>query len=386
MSEPPIVGNELARVLLALEERYGSKKRLARAVSQGARPGSAGRVRSSLKPLQDEVAEINRELLRLDHASLEALCRRPRPEGREAPYLHELFFGERGILALAQRESEFLAACGGQSGEGGSGNEPEAESATAVFAGDLLDDAGQFRRALRELRACARAPLQVRSLGFGEMSHPVTLERRPNLLARALPAPALVFKRMAPFTDAAMAAEYVRKYNEYNRRLRDDVGLRVPDFASRTLRDPRGQTVVYCLQARLDPAALAKSILRKRDPKQCRILFHMVLEEYRKMIRYNRQDPGFQIGVDGQIPNWVVRDYPGDDSPLNGTEGLWFIDTNTPMMRTKGRECLPLSFYLRGLPRLIRPLIRPLAKSVLDRYFNPRTILLDFRTPSSPRG
>jgi hypothetical protein len=254
------------------------------------------------------------------------------------------------------------------------------------LAADLSEDVIRFRRALRELKLSARAPLEVRSLGFGEMSHPVTVARRANPLAQPLPAPALVYKRMAPFANATMAAEYVRKYEEYNRRLRDEVGLAIPDFWSRTLTDRYGRTVVYCLQARLDPEALAKTLLRKRDAAQCRILFHLVLDEYRKLIRYNRRDPSFQIGADGQIPNWVLRNYRGNDFPLRGDEGLWFIDTNTPMMRSGGRECLPMSFYLRGLPRLIRPFIRPLATSVLDRYFNPRTILLDFLANVSIHG
>jgi hypothetical protein len=377
MSDIAIVVNEVASVLLDLEKRYASKKRLARALRHHGSSGPPARERPDLHPLRDEVAQLNLELQRIDRNALRALCRRLVPGGREAPYLHDLFFATGGILELAQRESDFFASPHALTSEG---------DALDRLAADLAEDVVRFRRAMRELKLSARAPLEVRSLGFGEMSHPVTLTRRENPLARPLPPPPLVFKRMAPFANAAMAAEYVRKYEEYNRRLRDEVCLAIPDFSSRTTTDRQGRTVVYCLQARLDPDALAKSLLRKRDAAQCRILFHMVLNDYRKLIRYNRRDASFQIGADGQIPNWVVRNYRGDNAPLRGDEGLWFIDTNTPMMRTRGRECLPLSFYLRGLPWLILPFIRPLATSVLDRYFNPRTILLDFLANVSIHG
>lgn len=349
--------SDIAQTLLVAETHYPCKTKLARVLRHKAPVRRAWEL-PELRQLWDAVKRTNEQLLGIDHSHLQAFLRRSGPTGVEAKYLPEVFLGTRGILALAQRELS--------------------PASNADLAADLLQDSTLFRHAMRELRALARAPLAVEPLGFGEMSRPVTLVRRPNPLADALPAPALVFKRMAPFPDAEAAAIYVRKYEEYNRRLRDEVGLAIPDFWARTLRDRRGRTVVYCVQARLDSRALAKSILRKRDRRQCHILFHMILAEYRKVIRFNRHAGSFRIGIDGQIPNWVVRNYPGDNAPLNGSEGLWFIDTNTPMMRSDGHECLPLSFYLRSIPRMIRPFIRPLARKVLDRYFNPRTILLDF--------
>jgi hypothetical protein len=191
---------------------------------------------------------------------------------------------------------------------------------------------------------------------------------------------------MAPFADATVAAEYPRVYEKYNRCLRDEVGLRIPAFSSRTTLDSRGRCVVYCLQARLEPAANAKSILRTCDAEQSRILFRMVLAEYRKVIRFNQRSGSFQVGIDGQVPNWFVCDDARGDAQLRGDEGLCYIDTNTPLMRTNGRECLPLSFYLRGIPPLINVLIQPLATSVLDRYFTPRTIVLDFLANVSIHG
>ena len=92
------------------------------------------------------------------------------------------------------------------------------------------------------------------------------------------------------------------------------------------------------------------------------------------------------MGLDGQIPNWAVRDHCGEDAPLRGDEGLVYVDTNTPMMRRGGVDCLPIGFYLRGLPAIIRPVLRPMAKKVLDRYFDLRIILLDFLANTAIHG
>jgi len=149
-----------------------------------------------------------------------------------------------------------------------------------------------------------------------------------------------------------------------------------------------GRITVVTTQAALEPASIGKAILLRRDAEQCLVLFRMVLAEYRKVIRYNgaHRSQDFAIGIDGQITNWAVRAYRGHDVSLRGDEGLFYIDTNTPMMRTQGRDCLPIDFYLQALPRTVRPLLRPLARRVLDRYFDPRTILLDFLANTSIHG
>jgi Family of unknown function (DUF6206) len=341
-----------------------------------------------MEPLWRIVAELTDSILQIDAPALRGACYRWTCGGAQAQYIADRLVGADGVRSRAEREAVFLAARRACRDDPTPERVATLARGAAAFAEDLAMDVRQFRRALSELRAAARAPLELRVYGFGEISRTVGLVRRAPALAETIEPSPFVYKRLAPFPSRELAAQYVRTYEEYNRRLRDDVGIEVPDFHCRTMINKRGRTVVLPAQARLDPSSIAKRVLQQRDAHQCLILFRMVLAEYRKLVRYNRAKAadGFQIGLDGQVPNWAVRNYLGDQVPLRGDEGLIFVDTNTPMMRMHGRECLPMTFYLQSLPRMIRPFVRPMARSVLNRYFNPRIILLDFLANTSIHG
>ncbi|MFQ5666629.1 MAG: DUF6206 family protein [Candidatus Binatia bacterium] len=396
---------DLAVCLIRLEARYGHKTRLARilnsatvrqrlhVLASGTDVSGAG-LRGSvlggsrLQGLWRAVSELTDMLGEVSAARLRTACEQWTGGSRGGRFVSELFGGREGVLAIVARESVFLAQRRACVCDPTPARVRALARATPGFGADLLADVRSFRAAMRQLHLLVRVPLVVRPFGFGEISRPVGLVRRASPLGAGLAPAPQVYKRLAPFPRAALAEQYVRTYMEYNRRLRDDVGIAVPDFGWRTLGDGRGRVVVITTQAALDPDSIGKAILLRRDAEQCRILFRMILAEYRKVIRYNgaHRSSGFQIGVDGQIPNWAVGDYRGDDAPLRGDESLLYVDTNTPMMRRSGKDCLPMEFYLQALPRVLRPLVRPLARRVLNRYFNPRTILLDFLANTSIHG
>lgn len=402
--DAPLPGSAgVAARLLELEAQYGKKHSLARLLrSPHARRECAGLAatgsveawrasplgRPGLESLWHEVGEINRALLQLKPSALRALCAQQISGQRGAGFVADLLIGPAGARARAMRETPFLddrTACA---------SDPTRERAQALalalpgFVADLSADLRCFRRALRELHVLARAPLAVHTFGFGEISRPVGLVRRASPFASTLAPAALVYKPLAPFARSDLADAYVRIYEEYNRRLRDEAGIAVPAFGHRRLRDRRGRPVVFTTQAALDARAIGKAVLLQRETEQCLVLCRMVLAEYRKLVRYNnaQRRAGFRLGIDGQITNWALRRYRGDGVPLRGDEGLFYIDTNTPMMRMAGVDCLPLSFYLQGVPRVLRLLARPMAKKVLDRYFDPRTLVLDFLANTSIHG
>jgi len=396
--------DEIAVQLSNLERRYGRKKSLARILSGATArrqldaladmhsvPSDEWQAsplgRPSLEGLWGEVSELTQDLLRIEPSWLRAACEAWTCGGDASNFVCELLVGPAGARACAARQAEFLAQRAACLRDPAPQRLRALVHATAAFAADLSADAAAFRRFMRELRAHARGPLELRAYGFGEISRPVGLVRRSSPLADTLAPAALVHKRLAPFANATLAARYVATYDEYNRRLRDDVGIVVPAFGHRTLAGRSGRIVVVTTQAALDTRSIGKAVMLRSDVQQCLILLGLVLAEYRQLVRYNavHRSAGFAIGIDGQITNWAVCEYH-DGVPLRGDEGLLYIDTNTPMMRTGGVDCLPMEFYLQALPRVARRLLRPLAKQVLDRYFNPRTIVLDFLANTSIHG
>lgn len=222
-------------------------------------------------------------------------------------------------------------------------------------------------------------------LGWGEISQVVELAglsvtgwRHPGSGA---PLP-VVYKKMPPFLDRASAERYVDYYLEYNTVLRDQVGIQVPHFEARIAEQGNGQVLIFVVQERVDPAAVCHEILRTISPRAAERLYRPILREYAKYLRFNqaRAAEGYQLGLDGQIPNWAVVGYDGDPERLTGEEPLLYLDTNVPMIRLQGRDVVSADMYFQALPALARRIIKTIKidQEVMDRYFDLRLIMLDF--------
>lgn len=230
-----------------------------------------------------------------------------------------------------------------------------------------------------------RVRLQRRVLGWGEISTVVEIAglqvtgwRHP---VTGAPMP-VVYKKMPPFLNRADAEEFVRRYLEYNTCLRDEIGIAVPHFAARITEPEPGRVQVFVIQEWVDPASVGHEILRTISPPAAERLYSAILRQYEKLFRYNqsRAADGYQVGLDGQIPNWAVVGYGGDPEALTGEEPLLYLDTNVPMIRIGGRDVVRTDLYFQALPGAARWLIKRLKidQEVMDRYFQMRIILLDF--------
>jgi hypothetical protein len=227
--------------------------------------------------------------------------------------------------------------------------------------------------------------LRRRVLGWGEISTVaeiaglrITGWRHPRTRA---PMP-VVYKKMPPFLDRAAAEKFVRHYYEYNRVLRDEVGIAVPHFEARITEPEPGRVFIFVVQERVDPASVGHEILRDISPQAAGRLYTAILRQYEKLFHYNRAHAadGYQIGLDGQIPNWAVAGYGGDPEALTGDEPLLYLDTNVPMIRVQGQDVVSTDMYFQALPGAARWLIKRLNidQEVMDRYFQVRVIILDF--------
>ncbi|GIW42144.1 MAG: hypothetical protein KatS3mg076_2721 [Candidatus Binatia bacterium] len=349
-TKPGLSPGDVASRLLEIERSLGERRSFARALARG----RAGSRDSRALPTWRAAEEASRLVLSLDGDVLLRVLRTWIPNPKHLRFLLALWDGVR--------------ACAGEVTATRSG--PRAVPAPPPEA--LLRGLRLERTFFHELRRRARAPLRLVVCGFGEVTRTVALERAASPFASVVPAPARVYKKLPPFPGVEMARAYAGTYREYNRRLLE-AGLRIPDPGAGILVRGDGSAVIVCTQRRLQASSIAKDILLRSNESEASDLFGRVLEEIRKVFLYNRSQGsgGVVLGLDAQIPNWALENGAGRRT-------LWYLDTGTPMMRRGGRDCLPLSFYLQGLPGFARPWVRPLARRVLDRYFDLPTILLDF--------
>ena len=246
------------------------------------------------------------------------------------------------------------------------------------------EDARTYRRFWRELTVRLRPRLRRTVLGWGEIStvveirgSPITAWRHPDA---GVPM-RVVYKKMPPFPDWASAKAFVQRYLEYNATLHHELGITVPSFDARVVEQDE-QVFIFVIQERVDPASVGHEILRDISPPAAERLYSLILRQYEKLFRFNqaRTIDGYQIGLDGQIPNWAVVGYGGDPDALTGEEALLYLDTNVPMIRIHGQDVVSADMYFQALPGAAKWLIKRLNldQEVMDRYFDVRTIMLDF--------
>ncbi|MCS7286092.1 MAG: DUF6206 family protein [Anaerolineae bacterium] len=243
-----------------------------------------------------------------------------------------------------------------------------------------------LNKMIREAELRMRPKLRVTLLGFGEITRVLDLEGSPLDLwcdSETGKPVRMVFKKMLPFPSREAAEYHAYWYLEYNRLLRDKVGVEVPPFDVRIAGKGPGPVTVYMLQGRIDPERVCVGrFLERLTSTSAAILYRMILKEYGKVYNFNKRHAreGIQIGIDGQIPNWAIREFKGSAETLTGNEGLIYLDTTVPMIRIEGRDVISPEIYLQTLPSFARRLIKALNldKEVLNRYYNFRTIMLDF--------
>jgi hypothetical protein len=246
-------------------------------------------------------------------------------------------------------------------------------------------DAKAYRRFYRELELRLRPQLQRTVLGWGEISQVaevvgscIATWRHPD---SGDPMP-VVYKKMPAFLNRADAETFVQRYLEYNTVLRDEVGIAVPHFDARITQREPDRVYIFVIQERVDPASVGHELLREVSIEAGERLYALILREYVKFFNFNeaRSGDGYQVGLDGQIPNWSVVGYGGDPEALTGEEQLLYLDTNIPMIRIDNKDVVSTDMYFQALPGAARWIIKRLNldQEVMDRYFQVRASMLDF--------
>ena len=209
-----------------------------------------------------------------------------------------------------------------------------------------------------------------RVLGYGEIS--TVCEIHTSGLQ------GLAFKRMALFENPGELAGYLRTYNAYNRTLEEEIGIQAPAHGYAALLGDDGRPIFYIIQERLDGGSIACNLLHTLSLASIQSLVEAVLSRLLKVWTFNRSQPRVQVGIDGQISNWAVRGLDPQRAELGPDVVLIYIDNSSPLIRVEGVEQLDPELFLRAAPSFLAWILRRFfLQDVLDRYYDPRRVIVD---------
>ncbi len=188
-------------------------------------------------------------------------------------------------------------------------------------------------------------------LGYGEIS---------CVLAWHDGTVAVAAKRLPLFETHTELEPYREAFDAYIGAL-GGAGVRVVPSRLDTTPSADGRIAAWCLQPLLDPASLAPDWLKSAGTDGARQLFERITEAITSAV-----SP--RLGLDGQLSNWAVDE--GE---------VVYFDVTTPMMRSHdGCERLDTGLFLASLPWALRGLVRRfMLHAILDKYYDPRGVLLD---------
>jgi hypothetical protein len=229
---------------------------------------------------------------------------------------------------------------------------------------------GEFEQGLN-VRWPERSRIPARVLGYGEISTVLEIQS-----ARA---EGLAYKRMPMFRDEGEATRYAALYHEYVAVLHDQIGVTVVPGELARLHNQHGRLIVYVAQEKLPPESIGHRAIRQLRDDEARRLIRAVLQETRKVFDFNRAHAGeLEVGLDGQISNWVIIGLDAAARQLPGEIRLAYLDTSTPLMRKGGQEQLDAELFLRSAPFFLVWLLRLLyLEEVLTRYYDLHRVILD---------
>ena len=227
----------------------------------------------------------------------------------------------------------------------------------------------EFERHL-DPRHPEESEIPARVLGYGEIStvFEIGTDAQKDI----------AYKRMPIFVNGEELVEYEKIFNEYIRLLTDKVGLELPPYDYTSLTSDTGRLVMFLAQKKLNPGAIGNKAMRILPPEETIRLARAVLRELKKVWLYNNKKEEYEIGIDGQISNWYIKDFDPVDPRLPDDIELVYFDTSTPLFRVDGVEQLDPELFLRSAPSFMVWLVRWLfLEDVMTRYYDFRLVAID---------
>jgi len=214
-----------------------------------------------------------------------------------------------------------------------------------------------------------KGKIPIKILGFGEIS----------LVFEILEDPAhLAYKRIPIFDSAKQVRRHIWAYKEYCKILSDEIGLILPEHDAIWFKDHKGQIQFYCIQQKINSNAVGNKVIHNISDDEIEHLIILTMRELKKVWTFNKENEMYDVGLDGQISNFVVIDYDHNNPRINDSSKLLYLDTSTPLFRKNNIEAMEAELFLKSAPSFLRPILKALfVQEVVDRYYDWRLVTID---------
>lgn len=209
-----------------------------------------------------------------------------------------------------------------------------------------------------------------RVLGYGEIStvFEILMESMNGL----------AFKRLGIFETQEEMDEYLGIYQEYNRLLEEEIGVNLPPHGHAAFINQSGRPVFYIIQQKIPTPAIGNKAMHLLSAQETQQLFDCVMDELYKVWKFNTQKADVDVGIDGQVSNWIIQNFDPTQPCLEKDASLAYVDTSTPFIRLQGEEQLNPELFLRSAPSFLTWILRILyLDEVMDRYYDFRKVVID---------
>lgn len=226
----------------------------------------------------------------------------------------------------------------------------------------------EFEKTLDTLHP-EKGKIPIKILGFGEISLVFEILNDPAHLA---------YKRIPIFDNEKQVKRHIWAYKEYCRILTEEIGLSLPQHDAIWFKNEMDEIKFYCIQQKIDPEAVGNKVIHQVSDEEIETLVLLAMREMKKVWTLNKENKTLEVGLDGQISNFVVVDYDPRVPKISETSKLLYLDTSTPLFRRNNIEAMEAELFLKSAPSFLRFLIKALfLEEVVDRYYDWRLVAID---------
>ncbi|MHA1764624.1 MAG: DUF6206 family protein, partial [Promethearchaeota archaeon] len=255
----------------------------------------------------------------------------------------------------------------------------EMKGKLGVYLSKIKNESGQFEilqileKTLDPINP-EKGEVPIKLLGFGEISlvFEILTEKTKDL----------AFKRLPIFDTEEQVEKHIVGFKKYIELLNNELNIQTPaeDSVWVYADEKKKKISLYCIQKKLNPEAIGNKVIHNLKIEDTKKLLLIILRKMKNVWKFNKEnlEKGIQIGLDGQISNWVVEGYNKENPSVKDDNPLLYIDTSTPMYRINGEDAMDGTLFLKSAPSFMRWILKLFfLDEVLDRYYDWREVVID---------